>query len=446
MPDTPSVVTGNRRFRRFAPWAAAAAVLVGSVAAFAYIDENSWLTPEHPAIDYNNAPMEDPVAQFERRMQSGQAKLEWDAKGWGYLPSLLKNLGINTDSQILVFSKTSFQASRISPDAPRALYFNDQVAIGSVQGGEVLEIVAQDPKKGMVFYTLDIHKSSNPGFARRDVCLQCHQSPATMGIPGIFIGSVYPSPSGLPAFKAGMSATDHRTPFDQRWGGWYVTGTHGSQMHIGNAMAPDASRPGVLELRGSQNVTSLARKFDTRPYLQPTSDLVALMTMEHQTRMTNLMTRVGWEARIAEYDHKYDVATRDKIQSTIEEMIGYMLFTDESRLREPVEGVSTFTKTFPQRGPRDQKGRSLRDFDLQTRLFKYPLSYMIYTPAFDALPDSVRQVVYRRMYEVLTGKDTSGKFARLTPTDRQAVLEILRDTKTNLPEYYKVSAMQAGMR
>ena len=116
-------------------------------------------------------------------------------------------------------------------------------------------------------------------------------------------------------------------------------------------------------------------------------------------------------------------------------MVKYMLFADEAPLKAPVTGVSTFTKTFPQRGPRDKQGRSLRDFDLKTRLFRYPLSYMIYSAAFDALPDMARERVYRRIFDVLTGKDQSKTFARLSAENRRAALEILRETKPNVPAY-----------
>jgi hypothetical protein len=230
--------------------------------------------------------------------------------------------------------------------------------------------------------------------------------------------------------------TDHRSSLDKRWGGWYVTGTHGSQTHMGNAVAHEASQPQFLETQGTQNLTSLAKKFDISRYLAPTSDIVALMTLEHQTRMTNLMTHIGWNVRIAQHDGKLDDAARERINGEIEDMVTYMLFADERQLLDPIAGVSTLTKTFPQRGPRDKQGRSLRDFDLQTRMFRYPLSYMIYSPAFDAMPELVKDRVYQRLYEILSGKDTSAPYARLTADTRRAILEILRDTKPNLPAYF----------
>ncbi len=293
-----------------------------------------------------------------------------------------------------------------------------------MQGGDVLELAALDPKQGVTFYTLDVKRSAKPTFDRRSDCLQCHQGTSTLGIPGIMVTSVYPSGDGTPAFRGSALATDHRTPFGDRWGGWYATGTMGSATHMGNAVAHDAAQPRNLDMAGTQNLTSLSRKFDPTNYLAKTSDIVALMTLEHQTRMTNLMIRTAWDARVALSKGALDTEAsqrgallEDRIGGDVEAMVAYMLFADETKIYDPIQGVSSFTATFPQRGPRDRRGRSLRDFDLQTRMFKYPLSYMIYSETFDAMPDVVRERVYRRLYDVLTGKDTSKTFARLSEGD-----------------------------
>jgi hypothetical protein len=404
------------------------AAVVVTTALVAYQSHDLTMLPiDHPAIRYSDAPVTDPVALLDKQLADGKAKLESQSGGLGYLPSLLKNLGVNADSQVMVFSKTSFQAAKISPRAPRALFFNDDVMVGSVQQGDVLELASLDPKQGYLFYTLD-SRAEQPRFDRRDSCLQCHQGPATLGIPGIMVGSVYPDSMGLPASRMGNPVTDHRTQFEERWGGWYVSGTHGGMHHRGNAVARDRAHPDLLETRGTQNLTSLTGKIDPGAYVSQTSDIVALMTLEHQTRMTNLMIRAGWDARVGE-------ATR--LDADVEALVTYMLFADEAKLYDPVEGVSTFSKTFPERGPRDRQGRSLRDFDLKTRMFRYPLSYMIYSSAFDAMPGPVRERVYQRLYDVLTGKDASPKLARLSTDDRTAILEIVRETKTGLPDYWR---------
>jgi hypothetical protein len=407
----------------------------GFCAASVRIEEVTYLPNDHPAIHYADKPENDPLARLQKRLDSGEVKLEYSDR-WGYYPALLKYFGVNVDSQVMVFSKTSFQSTKISPRAPRAIYFNDEIAFGYVQGGDVVEVAAFDPKQGYNFYTMDVEKADKPEFARRDACLQCHQGIGTLGVPGILVTSVYPGPDGMPAFRGSNMITDHRTRFDQRWGGWYVTGTMGSQNHMGNSVGHNPAQPQLLDMQGTQNLTSLERKFDTSRYMAATSDIVALMTLEHQTRMSNLMTRVGWDTRIAQANGALDDATRAKLDGEIEEMLEYMLFTDEHLLDDPIQGVSTFTKTFPERGPKDHLGRSLRDFDLEKRMFKYPLSYMIYSSAFDAMPDYVRERVYKRLYEVLAGKDQGPAYKRLTAEDRSNILAIVRETKKGLPSYW----------
>jgi len=303
------------------------------------------------------------------------------------LAGLLQAFGIDPDSQMLVFSKTSFQAGRIGPRNPRAIYFNDEVAVGWVRGGEGIEVAAADPRQGAVFYTFNDGR-----FTHREECLHCHYGPATAGVPGMFVGSVYPDAAGNPSRDLAI-ITDHRTRFADRWGGWYVNAAHGEQKDRANAVAMDPAEPHALTL--------LPMRFNPAGYLSPVSDIVALMVFEHQTQFLNLVTRVAWEGS----------------GDDIEALARYMTFQDEAPLAEPVEGVSAFTKTFPARGPRDRRGRSLRDFDLRARLFRYPLSYMVYSAAFDALPAEARARLWRRA------------FALLQPADRAAVQEILRDTK-----------------
>ncbi len=393
------------------------------------LEDTLYIPLDSPAIRYTQQP-NDPVERLEKRLESGQAKLEYAPNGTGYLASILRELGINVDSQTLVFSRTSIQLAHITPRTPRAIYFNDEVSVGFVQNGDVLELTSLDPKLGIILYTLDTEKVEKPQFSRRDDCLKCHQGPVTLGVPGLLVSSVHPRGNEAGEGHGSAYMTDHRTEIEERWGGWYVTGTTGMQKHYGNnPNLADPLQPGPPAGAGSQNVTSLDGFFNTSRYLAPTSDLVALMTLEHQTRMTNLITRIGWDARI---DPK-----NPKLNSEIEEMLGYMLFTDEAPLKSPVTGVSTFTKTFPERGPRDKQGRSLRDFDLKTRLFRYPLSYMIYSPAFDNLPEAARDRVYQRLHEIFSGKDQGKRFAKLSTDERRAVLEIVRDTKPALPNYWK---------
>jgi hypothetical protein len=406
-------------------------------------DDNSdfpFIDLDNKTIQYEDAPPTDAVARLEEKLEKGQAKLDYDPK-FGYLPSLLKNLDIKIDTQLLVFSKTSFQAPRISLSKPRALYFNDAVSIGTVQNGQVFEVMSLDPKQGEIFYTLDVHKDAKPSFHREGIaCLQCHYSPATLNISGMEVSSVYPAADGTPFLRAGAYATDHRIPIEDRWGGWYVTGAKGPASHRGNAVARNPQSPTELDLGGGDlTPATLDQRFDVSPYLTNTSDIVSLMTLEHQTRITNLLTRIGWETRIA-IEEGITEAFRKRLDFVADQTVTYMLFADEAPLHEPIQGSSTFSETFPQRGPRDKQGRSLRDFDLQTRLFRYPLSYMIYSQEFDNLPAMPSEAIYRKLYDVLTGNNQSEKFKRLSAEEQQAILEILRGTKPNLPAYWKTTA------
>ena len=320
--------------------------------------ETALIPIDHPAIQYDTRPLDDRVTRLARDLATGKVNLTPTADG--YLPGLLKALGINPDSQSLVFSKTSFQAARIDPRNPRALYFSDDAMVGFVRGSDLLEVAAIDPQQGVVFYSFDVD-STPPRFDRRDACLQCHTSPGTLGIPGLLIASSYTDASGMPAFRGGQRITDDRTPFEDRWGGWYVTGTHGGMRHIGNAVGHDPAHPEVLDLHDTQNLTSLAKKFDSRGYLSGVSDIVALMTLEHQTRMTNLMIRTGWEARIAASSAN-DPAAKAQFDTDLESLVTYMLFADEAKLHGPVVGVSTFTKTFPAARPARPSGAFLARF------------------------------------------------------------------------------------
>lgn len=429
------------------------AIVLAAACAFAQLEGSYILPLEDLAIEYAIRPLADPVTLLQQRLKRGEAKLEYHPD-YGYLPSVLRNLQAPVSSQVLVFSKTSFQASRISPHMPRALYFNDRVSVGWVRGGDVVELASVDPRQGVVFFTLDQGESPAPRIARRDDCLQCHASGATLGVPGLMVRSVYPDVSGMPLFQKGAFITDHRSPLSKRWGGWYVTGTHGSQTHLGNTTYEDSNKPRAGAADGG-NVTDLARLFDAGAYLSQHSDIVALMVLEHQTRMQNLITRVGFETRMAlasqtainealkrPADEGSESTTR-RINGPAEVLVSYMLFVDEVPLEGFLTGTSTFAAEFAKQGPRDRRGRSLRQFDLTRRLFRYPCSYLIYSEAFDNLPEQARRRVYRRLWEVLSGLDTSSPFAALSASDRQTILEILRETKSDLPEYWRGGAASA---
>jgi hypothetical protein len=396
------------------------------------------LVRNHPAIDYAKSAQSDPVHKLNEKLRSGEAKLEPDPDT-GYLRSVLKALDVPAESQLLVFSKTSFQARRISPQNPRALYFTDNVAVGYVRGGDVLEFISQDPKVGSVFYTLkqpgaaldprNGAATDIPQFERNDAsCVFCHVSDVTWNVPGPFIGSVFPAADGTANYGP-VYMTDHRSPFEVRWGGWYVTGTHHAERHMGNAIATNPTDLAAMMTPQTIHVTSLEGKFDPKGFLSQTSDIVALMVLEHQAGMMNLITRIGWDARLG-------ADAERPLPDRAIEVVDYMLFIDEAPIPGPLEGPTSFAKNFSVRGPVDSKGRSFFQLDTRERLLKYPCSYMIYSEAFDTLPAEAKSAVYARLWEVLSGRATDKAYQRLPAADRQAILEILRETKKDLPAYF----------
>jgi len=400
---------------------AAAAMLLGSRWMMAQLDEHQLLPIDDPAINYTHGAVENRITVLQRKLASGEVRLKSDFDH-GYLEAVLQALDVPVSSQVLVFSKTSFQAPKIGPRMPRAVYHSDDVSVGWVRGGDVIELAAVDPRQGTVFYTLDQGDSDHPAIVRRTECMQCHIGASTSGVPGLVVRSTHVDRSGAQILTAQAYITDHRSPLEHRWGGWYVTGRTGTQ-HMGNKFSANPDDADEMDLSEGINVNDLSPYFSTQAYLRPDSDIVSLMVLEHQTRMVNLLTRVGWESRLGQ-----------PIDATVDELVKYMLFVDETPLKAPIDGISEYAQKFSQQGPRDRRGRSLRDFDLKTRMFRYPCSFLIYSAQFDALPDTARARVYGRLYEAL-----NGKLAYATPSaaDRQAILEILKDTKVGLPGEWK---------
>ncbi|QOV92348.1 hypothetical protein IPV69_05580 [Humisphaera borealis] len=405
-------------------------------------------------INYSNAAVSDPVAQLQKRILAGSVELR-PRGDQGYLRSVLAELGILESSQTLVFSKTSFQREGIHPSTPRALYFDDDTYIGYVQGGDVLEVATTDPAIGTVFYTLDQFARGKPRFVRQtENCLQCHASTMTHDVPGLMIRSVYPDPRGQPILSEGTKVTTHESPFSERYGGWYISGRHGAfdvQKHMGNLVGKSRDDAEPVDPKAGTNVTDLSKFFDTSAYLTPHSDIVAMTVLAHQAEAHNLMTKANYACKFALRDARImnealgqpldemSDSTHRRINSSAETLLRYLLFCDEAPLAAPIEGTSTFARDFTARGPRDSRGRSLRDFDLTRRTFKYPLSYLIYSRGFDGLPEQTRSRLYARLFEVLTGKDQDKAFAHLSADDRRAILEILLETKKDLPACFQAT-------
>jgi hypothetical protein len=385
---------------------------------------------EYPAVGYATRLLEDAIARLEQRIEAGEVRLEVDATR-GYLDSLLAALGIGAESQTLVFSKTSLQVQSIRAASPRAIYFNDDVYVAWVPGAPTLEIASMDPNLGPVFYTL-AQDTGPPRFERQlGQCLRCHDSYSLTGggVPRFITGSGYTDTEGNLVAHEGWILTSDRTPLRSRWGGWYVSGFHGDQVHLGNIAVRAAAELQNLEALRTGNLESLDSLLDTGPYLTNRSDIVALLVLEHQVRVQNAITRVHYDTISAAADGDIAAIAEPLVEALL--MAGQVQFTDA------ISGTAGFNRAFEARGPRDSQGRSLRDLDLEMRLFEYPLSFQIYSAAFDALPARAKTYVYGRLAEILGGADRSSAFAHLSSADRAAILEILRETK---PDFAVVEA------
>lgn len=398
---------------------------------------------EQAPIEYSDSTPDNQVAALQRALEQRDVKIPRETRT-GYLRGLLEQLKIPVDSQMLVFSKTSMQRDRISPRTPRAIYFNDDVYIGYCHAGNVIEIAVADPRLGAVFYTLDQTNREQASLQRQThSCLQCHGTTQADDIPGFLVRSVFTGASGLPILSEGSHRVDHTTPIEDRWGGWYVTGTHGEQTHLGNLIVRDRDAPRPWKNEDGLNVTDLGDRLRTDNFPTPHSDVVALMVFEHQAHVHNLITKANFAARQAlhyeaELNRAFGEPASNRLESTTrrianagEKLVEGLLFVDEAPLKGPIAGTSKFVEEFMAMGPRDQAGRSLRDFDLASRMFKYPCSYLVYSPAFDGLPSEMKSYVARRLREATAGEGGPA-YAHLTSADRRNIAEILRETKPDL--------------
>ena len=429
----------TRRWPAPVRWCAAAAGLAALLGAHAAVGQRGGVFREsrdHPAVRYTDGPRNDAVTALNRALESGAAALEFEPAS-GYLRSVLDALDVPVESQVTVFSETSFQARGVAPEHPRAIYFNDTVAVGWVRGADVLEIAALDPTQGVGFYALDQQPDGRPAARRDEQCLACHLSWDTLGVPGLMTLNTLPLPDDPNAYAVGW-VTDHRSPLEDRWGSWWVTGAPPGLRHLGNRTEPFEYVPGGGD--PAPVLDTLEGVVDLEGYPTPYSDLAALLVLEHRNHMTNLLVRLGWQARVEDHAGAGRPARGGDgptLEDTAAEVVDYLLFVDEAPLPPGIVSTSGFAEAYSSQGPFDGRGRSLRQLDLGGRLLRHPCSPLVYAGAFDALPARALDAVYRRMWTVLSGAAAAPRYARLSRADRTAVVEILRDTKPNLPGFFR---------
>jgi hypothetical protein len=411
--------------------AVAVTVAVAVAAATATFGQEDWhgVLDQHPAIQYARRAPTDRIARLNRALADGSLTLQRESRT-GYLRAVLDALGISDESQLLVFSKTGVQRAFTSPHNPRALYFDASIAVGYIPGAPMIEVASHDPQQGVVFYTLD-QSATPPAFARATTCLTCHVSASTLAVPGLITRSNAVGADGNVMPQLGSNDVDQQTPHPDRWGGWFVTSEapvpYAQRAHGGNITF---SAGGVTS--NQVFVDWMSSEPETRGYLSPSSDIVALLVFDHQAHAINLLTRLNWESRILAADRR--AAGGDtSLRPLVNDLADYLLFVGEAPPSAPLDARPGFAARLAANVPKDRRGRSFADLDLVRRLLRYPCSYMIYSPAFDALASDIRQAVYERMIETLSRGDVRGELSRPSAEDRRAVLEILRDTRPDFP-------------
>jgi hypothetical protein len=397
---------------------------------------------DYPSIDYGATASANPIARLQQRLDRGELKLAFQAPR-GYLDAVLKALGIDASSQTLVYSKTSLQFELIRAATPRAIYFNDDTYVAWIPGTNFIEIATMDAERGPVFYTLNNREPGETQFAREtNRCLSCHDtfSLSGGGVPRFLFVSTLVDKDGQALTGAPGADTTDQTPLSERWGGWYVSAVEGPQVHLGNILVDGRSLPKNLETTPRPNPVNLAKVFDTEPYLRDTSDIVALLVFEHQAYIHSLISRANFKSRSliprlspgVSVDAKWsDLSPRTQraLKPMFEGLVRAMLFVNAAPIAERIEGNSGFDRWFEAQGPKDSSGRSLRELDLSSRLFRYRLSFLVYSAGFDGLPRSARDYIYSRFVDIFTGQDRADTFSHLADDERRALLEILAATK-----------------
>ncbi|MEM0897221.1 MAG: hypothetical protein AAGJ79_10070 [Verrucomicrobiota bacterium] len=404
---------------------------------------------ERDPINYSDAVPETPVTRIANRIEQGEDLLTGESDR-EILGKFLTLLDIPVESQTLVYSQTSAQPNGITPETPRAVYFSDNAYVGWVRGGNI-EITSFDRKLGAVFHMihLDIRKPGHqPDIIRHTSCLDCHGGTRTRGYPGLVARSVYPSESGRPLLQAGTFDVDHSTPIANRWGGWFVTGDTGDHSHLGNLVAAENEDHEVTFKKvTAEPIHDLGELIDCTPYPGGgSSDVVALMILEHQISAQNAMVRANLITRQTLHRHRemrkalrepedspLDDSYQNILDGQAEKVVRELLFTDEFIMESGgPEGADSFQNAFSLNARRNGEGRSLKDLRLYERLFKYRCSYTIYSEPFRHLPHEIKSRILQRLRSILTAESAPEDYAYLSDSERERINEILRDT---LPAY-----------
>jgi hypothetical protein len=375
------------------------------------------------------------MSELLERVRKGEINLD-ENPGTPLVRRLLEELQISESSQILVFSRTSLQRGVVSPTNPRAIYFNDEVYLGWMPNGRI-EIASLDPEKGFIFFfQRELSDRKAPLFSRDKVCIQCHAGSATNFLPGPLGRSVFPDSKGRSLKSVDtFELIGHEVPVHERWGGWYVTRAHQDLNHMGNAIA--VKENGKLKLQKKDSSKGLNEFFNTSNYPVSTSEIEALLVFDHQVRMQFVLIESAYKVRQAIFDSQKTSSKKNSanmsalLKEVTETMVSELLFKEEFPLGGKIVDTSQtgkFVAEFKAKGKTDSRGRSLRDLDLQSRLFKYRCSYMIYSKSFRDFPKILKSSVLNRIKEIMTSESPQLGYEYLEAKEKKAIFDILSGT------------------
>lgn len=387
-----------------------------------------------PPHNYADAKPNDRFAQLLARIEKGEVTID-TSSDHAMLRSLLTALKIPVSSQILVFSASSLQSEIINPRNPRALYFNEDSYVGYVPGG-VLEVAAADPEIGPVFYVFNRMQPGGafPRVERGTKCFNCHGGTATKRLPGLIAESLLVSQAGSSLETYRRDEQGHQIPLENRFGGWHLTGKHHISGHKANVF-------GLLTGGRTQKTEVIpGETWSLDKHLLPTSDILPHLVHEHQIGFENRLVRGIYLVRQLKHDRKgmLGSAEQAEIDAWAQEFARYVLFADEAKFpREGIEGDAQYARDFLEDRRPSRRGLALKDLDLKTRLFKHRCSFMLYTETWKHAPKELKERVYFRMAEGLRDAQPNPALAHLPVEERRAIREILKETMTDLPSWWR---------
>ncbi len=384
-----------------------------------------------PIHSYLDQTPRDPFSKFVKKIEKGDIKLNFNSEK-EYLLSLFEELNISPFSQLLVYSTTSLQLSRISPSNPRAIYFNDDIYLGYVPGGQV-ELIGIDPELGAIPYIFNLpikDDLKHPSIYRSKRCMKCHASEETKGVPGLLLSSVIPGPGGgtIDAFRRGIFG--HSVPYEERFGGWHISGDH----PFSNSWA---NYTGIMQGGIIKKIPNPpGRFFSWNKYLTKQSDAIPHLILEHQVGFTNLCISITYRFREIKNQGRQENGSGELnkfFKNETDALLSYILFQHEAELpKNRLSLDSQFVEDFENNRKSTDQSKLLRKLNLKDRLFELRCSYMLFSNSFRGLPLEIKKHLFEKLRFILSCDEKSipKEFSYFNNEERLKIHSILLKSLT----------------